>query len=151
MAPAAKALSYAGASCHQASRNRPTVNITWLDQADCQDSSCVGGKVAGRSRLAADHSVPPGFCLTTAAFREWARDGNDGSDSFPSQLLAQLHSSYAEMGQRTGSEALSVAVRSSAIDEDGRFASLAGQYETYRLRNRRPELFGELVAEQVRS
>ena len=111
-------------------RNRD-VNIMWLDQAACQDSSCVGGKVANLSRLAADNSVPPGFCLTTAAFREWANASDDSSEAFPHQLLEQLRSSYAEMGRRTGSETPSVALRSSAIDEDGRFASFAGQYETY--------------------
>ena len=111
-------------------RNRD-VNIMWLDQAACQDPSCVGGKVANLSRLAADNSVPPGFCLTTAAFREWANASDDSSEAFPHQLLEQLRSSYAEMGRRTGSETPSVALRSSAIDEDGRFASFTGQYETY--------------------
>ena len=107
------------------------MNIMWLDEAACQDTSCVGGKVANLSRLAADHQVPPGFCLTTAAFREWANYGDDGSDEFPPDLLKQLGASYAEMGRRADAESPSVAVRSSAIDEDGRFASFAGQYETY--------------------
>ena len=35
------------------------------------------------------------------------------------------------MAARCGGEALQVAVRSSAIDEDGQSASFAGQYETY--------------------
>ena len=107
------------------------MNIMWLDEATCQDTSCVGGKVANLSRLAADHRVPPGFCLTTSAFREWATHGEGDSDEFPPELLRQLEKSYAEMGRRTNAEAPSVAVRSSAIDEDGRFASFAGQYETY--------------------
>ena len=51
------------------------MNIIWLDDAGCQDVSCVGGKVANLSRLASDYQVPSGFCLTTAAFQEWARQG----------------------------------------------------------------------------
>ena len=35
------------------------------------------------------------------------------------------------MARRTDSEAPSVAVRSSAVDEDGQTSSFAGQYETY--------------------
>jgi pyruvate,water dikinase len=107
------------------------MNIMWLDEAACQDVSSVGGKVANLSRLAADYRVPPGFCLTTAAFREWASYGDADSDDFPPDLLRQLEESYGEMGRRSNVEAPSVAVRSSAIDEDGRFASFAGQYETY--------------------
>ena len=107
------------------------MNIMWLNEAACQDTSRVGGKVANLSRLAADHRVPPGFCLTTSAFREWAGYGGGGSDAFPPELLRQLEESYAEMGRRASAETPSVAVRSSAIDEDGRFASFAGQYETY--------------------
>jgi pyruvate,water dikinase len=35
------------------------------------------------------------------------------------------------MAERCGAESPQVAVRSSAIDEDGQDASFAGQYETY--------------------
>ena len=105
------------------------MNIVWLDEPAAQDVSSVGGKVANLSRLAGAHRVPPGFCLTTAAFQEWSRAGND--DTFPPALLQQLEEAYAEMGRRGMVDEPSVAVRSSAIDEDGRFASFAGQYETF--------------------
>jgi len=49
----------------------------------------------------------------------------------PPQLLGQLADAYGELARRCDTEQPSVAVRSSAIDEDGRFASFAGQYETY--------------------
>ncbi len=105
--------------------------IIWLDQAECQDVSSVGGKVANLSRLAAEHRVPPGFCLTTAAFRQWAQCEEGDSGEIPPELLRQLDELYAEMALRCDADQPSVAVRSSAIDEDGRFASFAGQYETY--------------------
>ena len=104
------------------------MNIVWLDEPAAQDVSSVGGKVANLSRLAGAHRVPPGFCLTTAAFQEWS---GAGDDTFPPALLRQLEEAYAEMGSRAQVDEPSVAVRSSAIDEDGRFASFAGQYETF--------------------
>ena len=104
------------------------VNIVWLEQAICQELQRVGGKVANLSRLAADYRVPPGFCLTTAAYGTWAEVG--GGD-WPIQLLQELNTSYAEMTERCEAEALQVAVRASAIDEDGQSVSFAGQYETY--------------------
>jgi len=104
------------------------VNIVWLEQPICQEVQRVGGKVANLSRLAADYRVPSGFCLTTAAYGAWA--GAGGSD-WPSELLHELHASYAQMAERCEAESLQVAVRSSAVDEDGQSASFAGQYETY--------------------
>jgi pyruvate,water dikinase len=105
------------------------MNIVWLDEEAGQDVPSVGGKVANLSRLAGQYRVPPGFCLTTAAFQQWASGGDD--EVFPPRLLRQLEEAYAEMGRRVEIDQPSVAVRSSAIDEDGRFASFAGQYETF--------------------
>ena len=31
------------------------MKIAWLEDPNCQDVACVGGKVANLSRLAADH------------------------------------------------------------------------------------------------
>ena len=105
------------------------MSIVWLDEPAGQDVPSVGGKVANLSRLAGAHRVPPGFCLTTAAFQQWSDGGDD--DAFPADLRNQLEQAYSEMGRRTDVDEPSVAVRSSAIDEDGRFASFAGQYETF--------------------
>ena len=107
------------------------MNIAWLEDAGCQDVARVGGKVANLSRLAAEYQVPSGFCLTTGAFQEWASHGGGSADEFPPELLRQLADAYGEMARRCDAEQPAVAVRSSAIDEDGRFASFAGQYETY--------------------
>ncbi len=108
------------------------MTIIWLDGEGCQDVSRVGGKVANLSRLAADYRVPTGFCLTTKAFHQWAALADDGrADEVPASLRGQLTDTYHEMGRRCGADQPSVAVRSSAMDEDGRFASFAGQYETF--------------------
>ena len=107
------------------------MNIIWLHDTGCQEVSRVGGKVANLSRLAAEYQVPHGFCLTTDAFQEWAGHENRAAEELPSELLRQLSDAYGELAQRSEVEKPSVAVRSSAIDEDGGLASFAGQYETY--------------------
>jgi phosphoenolpyruvate synthase/pyruvate phosphate dikinase len=53
------------------------MNIVLLDEPAGQDVLSVGGKVANLSRLAGTHRVPPGFCLTTAAFQQWSDGGDD--------------------------------------------------------------------------
>src|SRR5919198_1226148 len=42
--------------------------ILWLGEPACHERARVGGKAATLSRLAAAYRVPPGFCLTTAAY-----------------------------------------------------------------------------------
>jgi pyruvate,water dikinase len=49
----------------------------------------------------------------------------------PAALYEGVAVAYAMLGKRCGVEAPSVAVRSSAVDEDGGAASFAGQHETY--------------------
>jgi phosphoenolpyruvate synthase/pyruvate phosphate dikinase len=43
-------------------------DILWFGEDSCCDPAQVGGKAAHFSRLATDYLVPPGFCLTAAAF-----------------------------------------------------------------------------------
>ncbi len=97
------------------------MNIYWLDTPAARDPRRVGGKAAQLGRLAAAHPVPPGFCLA-------ARPIQQINDPHLAQDLAQA---YAHLGQRCGLSEPPVAVRSSAVDEDGLSASLAGQYESY--------------------
>ncbi len=113
------------------------MEIVWLGQPDCHDIATVGGKVANLSRLAANHRVPPGFALTTAAFEEAMRtgavpDAASGSESsFPPALYDQLSDAYRRLADLAQTSELSVAVRSSALDEDSGAASFAGQHDTY--------------------
>lgn len=54
------------------------------------------------------------------------------SQPLPSQLEDAVAAAHARLAERTGhGRALRVAVRSSAVSEDGHAASFAGQYETY--------------------
>jgi pyruvate, water dikinase len=62
---------------------------------------------------------------------EQARQIIEGQ-SLPSPLADAIAAAHARLEQRTGrGAALRVAVRSSAVGEDGHAASFAGQYETY--------------------
>lgn len=92
------------------------MNLTWLGEPSCHDAAVVGGKAANLSRLASAHLVPPGFCLTASAT--------------PHSMTEQIRLAYRILGEHCGTPEPSVAVRSSALDEDGAHASFAGQHET---------------------
>ncbi|MBN1370495.1 MAG: PEP/pyruvate-binding domain-containing protein [Anaerolineaceae bacterium] len=94
------------------------MNIYPLGTTASQNPLRVGGKAAHLARLAARHPVPPGFCI--GACTQLAQPFN--------QALSQA---YRRLGQRCGAVPLAVAVRSSAVDEDGLQASFAGQHESY--------------------
>src|ERR671911_1990098 len=101
-------------------------NILWLGDRACDDPARVGGKAAHLSRLAADYRVPSGFCLTAAAY-----DPEQSADApLPPPLAAALAAAYEALARRVGVPEVPVAVRSSALDEDGELASFAGQHET---------------------
>ncbi|MGH3853907.1 MAG: PEP/pyruvate-binding domain-containing protein [Pseudonocardiaceae bacterium] len=103
--------------------------IIWLDEAACQDVAMSGGKAASLSKLAAKYPVPPGFCLTAQAHALWATEADPGS--LQSELHGLLATAYSHLAQQSRTTPLRVAVRSSAIGEDGQTASFAGQYATY--------------------
>lgn len=121
----------------------------------CLDPFVVGGKAAGLARLLrAGFLVPPGFCLTTAAYhvflhhtgiesehwrRVYALPLNERSmslasvktqilaTSWPSELLTDLQT---ELRRAPIAPGLRWAVRSSGTHEDMRQASFAGLYRT---------------------
>lgn len=96
--------------------------VRWLGADDCHHSGDVGGKAATLSQLAARHNVPPGFAIP--ALPAMAQE-------LPSTLLGAISDAYRSLGERIGLAAPAVAVRSSALDEDGASASFAGQHDTY--------------------
>ncbi len=113
------------------------MDILWLGQPACHDSALVGGKAAHLSQLAADYLVPPGFCLTAAALNRSLQGASvpnaDGASvpALPPALYDELAAAYRELAERCGADEPPVAVRSSALDEDGGVASFAGQHATY--------------------
>ena len=131
-------------------------SIVWFSQVGRNDGPLVGGKGANLGELTqAQIPVPPGFVVTTRAYRaflvttglegriEAMLEGLDVEDDealqrvsaevraaieqaeMPAQLRAEIERSYLELGQGA------VAVRSSATAEDLAEASFAGQQSTY--------------------
>lgn len=96
--------------------------IVTLGDPRSADRHLVGGKAGQLGRLAAHFRVPPGFCLTTAAYHSAQEFG---LDTAVARLRQSLADAYAALGEPA------VAVRSSAVDEDGTGSSFAGQLETY--------------------
>lgn len=105
---------------------RHPVDIIWLGDTASHDLLLTGAKAAHLGRLSALYRVPPGFSITAEAYR---RAGDMGRLS--PRLRDVLAAGYAALAERTGVAEPSVAVRSSAIDEDGPLASFAGQHDTY--------------------
>jgi pyruvate,water dikinase len=109
--------------------------IVWLGEPAAESRALVGGKVAPLSRLAARYRVPPGFALTTRAYDLAGAllgdgPGADGS-VLPDLLKRQVEVAYRALAELTGLDEPPVAVRSSAVDEDGAATSFAGQHDTY--------------------
>ena len=114
----------------------------------------VGGKAANLGEMAgAGLPVPPGFCITTAAYQlvasqsglevllaeKAASPADDASlaeaararllaASIPASVAEAIVAAYRVLGS---GEPIPVAVRSSATAEDLPFASFAGQQDTY--------------------
>ena len=111
-------------------------SVVWLGEQACEECALVGGKAANLCRLALEYRVPPGFCLTSVAFDRtvgWGFRGREDSSavSLPPELRQEITHAYRALAERCGVAAPSVAVRSSALDEDGAGASFAGQHETF--------------------
>ena len=103
-------------------------HIVWLDQLAATDPACVGAKAASLARLAqAGLPVPEGFCVTTQAYRVWHVESGRDSAPLPEGLQQEVLEAYQCMMVRHGPR-LRMAVRSSAVREDGSEASFAGQY-----------------------
>lgn len=105
---------------------RADMAILWLDDPRCTAVALVGAKAAHLSRLSAEYDVPPGFCVTSA------RDDPD-TDLYrlSPRLRDALDGAYTALAVRCGCRNPAVAVRSSAVDEDGSQASFAGQHATF--------------------
>jgi len=118
--------------------------IEWLGTAS-GDAAALGGKAASLDRLARmGFRIPPGFCLTTSAFRRQLGDvelgdlepGDDAGGTaariehqpLDPEIAAGLRDAVARLTSEA--PAPSFAVRSSAIGEDGSAASYAGLHET---------------------
>jgi pyruvate,water dikinase len=114
----------------------PLELIEWLGSAS-GGSEALGGKGASLDTLARlGFRVPPGFCLTTAAFRTQVAAGVGAADLAGVPLVGEVQLALASAIERlvatVGSAGFQprFAVRSSAIGEDGSATSYAGLHDT---------------------
>jgi len=98
------------------------MSLLWLGDPKSFDAALVGGKAANLSRLARMyHRVPDGFCIPVTLMDE----------AHPRELRDEIAQAIADLMACHSLPELVVAVRSSAVDEDGSAASFAGQHETF--------------------
>jgi pyruvate,water dikinase len=133
-----------------------------LPEFDRHSLATAGGKAANLGELLrAGFPVPPGYCVTTAAYDVFvsshdlggpiatilaaAADGDPGSlegvsarirtlfeaCSLPAPVAGEIEAAYKTLSRQAGVEAVPVAVRSSATAEDLPDLSFAGQQDTY--------------------
>ncbi len=125
------------------------------------EPSYGGKSAALGELLAAAVPVPPGFALSASAFNTFVRQagltealtdavgivfGDDvaavktasrrvakalGGAPIPDEIGAEIARRYAELGSETGLTSPPVAVRSSAVGEDTKEATFAGQQQSY--------------------
>ncbi len=104
--------------------------VVRLDEVTMADLGLVGSKAARLGDLArAGFPVPPGFCVTVAAFESCCRlqpgSGRLEIGEIPPDIAREIIDSYTSLGHPA------VAVRSSATAEDTREFSFAGQYASF--------------------
>ena len=128
------------------------MTIAWFHEETLGDISLVGGKGANLGKMArAGLPVPPGFCVTTDAYKQFIHEMNLWTEikyslenlpareagenirqmiekaPMPGPIFQSIQSAYINLN----SGHAPVAVRSSATAEDLAEASFAGQQESY--------------------
>lgn len=149
--------------------------ILWLDDPAAANNPALGGKFSSLAQSTATGlPVPPGFGITTFAYRDFmAAAGLEEearrvraiaagiaperiaaetkslveaikSAPLPAALEDAVRKAYEELSARTGVAAVPVAVRSSGESEDLAGASFAGQYETFLWVTRADQVLGDM-------
>lgn len=91
-------------------------SIIWLGEAASRDGRAVGGKAAGLAPLVGRYPVPDGFCVPWDLF--------DDRGAVEESLVEAAYRRLDPTGEAP------LAVRSSAVGEDGDESSFAGQHTT---------------------
>jgi pyruvate,water dikinase len=136
-------------------------HVVWLDDPELASAEVLGGKFGSLAEMTrSGFAVPPGFGVTTTAYRrfmESSRLGDQAAEArsvdpdelaaveaasarmtaaveaapMPSDVEAAVRAAYARLEQTAGVADAPVAVRSSGVAEDLGGASFAGQYQTF--------------------
>jgi len=103
-------------------------SILWLGEQLCNDVLQVGAKAANLSQMFNNYRIPLGFSVTSSFFKKIENPSN--IDIISDKLTAMVAEAYRQLEKKCHLKTPSVAVRSSAIDEDNIDASFAGQFKT---------------------
>ncbi|MDX6378967.1 MAG: pyruvate, water dikinase [Gaiellaceae bacterium] len=93
--------------------------VVWLGDERASAPALTGGKAATLSRLATAFNVPCGFVVAVPG------------TTLDRSARADVAAAYRRLAELAGVAEPPVAVRSSAVDEDGVDASFAGQHDTF--------------------
>ncbi len=104
------------------------MTLAFFNDHGADNVSLFGGKAASLARLGSAGRIPPGFSLSVNEYQCWA---DSGSDEMPPQIVQDIHRAYEALERISGVIDVPVAVRSSAVDEDGIGESFAGLHDTF--------------------
>jgi len=104
------------------------VNLSFFNDPGADSVDLFGGKAASLAKLGSAGKIPPGFSLSVNAYQNWV---DEGSDEMPAELTGEIKQAYVTLERTCSAIDVPVAVRSSAVDEDGIGESFAGLHDTY--------------------
>jgi phosphoenolpyruvate synthase/pyruvate phosphate dikinase len=104
------------------------VTLAFFDDPGADNVDMFGGKAASLAKLGSAGRIPPGFSLSVDEFKKWV---DSGSGDMPDDVAAEIKQSYSALERLCSVIDVPVAVRSSAVDEDGIGESFAGLHDTF--------------------
>ena len=104
------------------------MTLLFFDDPGADDVLLFGGKAASLAKLGSAARIPPGFSISVDSYSSWF---DDGSDQMPPDVSAEIKEAYKVLERTSAVIDVPVAVRSSAVDEDGIGESFAGLHDTF--------------------
>ena len=104
------------------------MTLRFFNDPGADDVALFGGKAASLAKLGSKGRIPPGFSISVDSYSSWVDDGND---QMPPDVSAEIKQAYGALERTCAVIDVPVAVRSSAVDEDGIGESFAGLHDTF--------------------
>ena len=104
------------------------MTLSFFDDPGADNVDMFGGKAASLAKLGSAGRIPPGFSLSVDEFKKWV---DNGSGEMPADVASEIRHAYAALERLCSVIDVPVAVRSSAVDEDGIGESFAGLHDTF--------------------